>query len=84
VYNLTGTWFTLALALVYVAANIGLPIYYRREHPDEFSILKHVVVPLVGTIGLVLVVFYSVHPLRPGGGGRRQPGNIGGYRGRAR
>jgi amino acid transporter len=63
VYNLTGTWFTLALCPVYVAANIGLPIYYRREHPDEFSVLKHVLVPLIGTIGLVLVVYYSVNPL---------------------
>jgi amino acid transporter len=63
VYNLTGTWFTFALALVYIAANIGLPIYYRREHPDEFSVLKHIVVPAVGTVGLILVVFYSVHPL---------------------
>jgi amino acid transporter len=63
VYNLTGTWFTFALALVYVTANIGLPVYYRREHPDEFSTLKHVVVPALGTIGLILVVFYSVSPL---------------------
>jgi amino acid transporter len=63
VYNLTGTWFTLALAPVYVVANIGLPIYYWREHRDEFSVLKHVLVPLVGSVMLVLVVFYSVHPL---------------------
>jgi amino acid transporter len=63
VYNLTGTWFTLALAPVYVAANVGLFVYYRREHADEFSWLKHALIPLVGTAGLVLVVFYSVHPL---------------------
>lgn len=63
VYNLTGTWFTFALAIVYVAANIGLPIYYKREHPDEFNVFKHIVIPAIGTIGLILVVFYSVHPL---------------------
>lgn len=63
VYNLTGTWFTFALAFVYIVANIGLPVFYRREHPDEFTILKHIVVPLVGSVALILVVYYSVVPL---------------------
>jgi amino acid transporter len=63
VYNLTGTWFTFALAIVYVAANVGLPVYYKREHPDEFNVFKHIVIPAIGTIGLILVVFYSVNPL---------------------
>jgi amino acid transporter len=63
VYNLTGTWFTFALAIVYTAANVGLPIYYKKEHPDEFSLVKHVVVPAIGTLGLVAVVYASVNPL---------------------
>jgi amino acid transporter len=63
VYNLTGTWFTFALALVYTAANVGLPIYYRREHPDEFHVGKHIVIPAVGTLGLIAVVWASVDPL---------------------
>ena len=63
VYNLTGTWFTLALAPVYVAANIGLPVYYWREHRAEFNVLKHIAIPVIGTVMLALVVFYSVHPL---------------------
>ena len=49
VYNITGTWFTFALAPVYIAANIGLFIYYRRNYPQEFSWFKHIVVPLIGT-----------------------------------
>jgi amino acid transporter len=63
VYNLTGTWFTFALAIVYAAANVGLPIYYRREHPEEFNVVKHVVIPAVGTLGLAAVVWASVNPL---------------------
>lgn len=65
VYNLTGTWFTFALAFVYIAANIGLPFYYKREHPEEFSALKHVIVPAIGSVALVVVVYYSVVPLPP-------------------
>jgi amino acid transporter len=63
VYNITGTWFTFALAPVYIAANIGLFVYYRRNFPQELNWFKHVVVPAIGSIALVLVVYYSVNPL---------------------
>ena len=42
VYNITGTWFTFALAPVYIAANIGVFVYYRRNYPDELHWFKHV------------------------------------------
>lgn len=63
VYNITGTWFTFALAPVYAAANIGLFLYYRRNYPGEFNWFKHGVVPLLGTIALGVVVYESVNPL---------------------
>jgi amino acid transporter len=63
VYNVTGTWFTFALAFVYIMANIGLFVFYRREHADEFSWLKHLVIPAIGSVGLAVVVYYSVNPL---------------------
>ncbi|HEX9067047.1 MAG TPA: APC family permease [Streptosporangiaceae bacterium] len=63
VYNVTGTWFTFALAFVYIVANVGLYLFYKREHRDELSVLKHLVVPAIGTIALLVVVYYSVNPL---------------------
>jgi amino acid transporter len=63
VYNLTGTWFTFALAPVYAAANVGLFVYYRRNHPADFHWFKHALVPLIGTLALALVVYESVNPL---------------------
>ncbi len=63
VYNVTGTWFTFALAFVYIMANVGLFLFYRREHADEFSWGKHLVVPAIGSIALAVVVYYSVVPL---------------------
>jgi amino acid transporter len=65
VYNVTGTWFTFALAIVYIMANIGLGVFYRREHPNEFNPIRHIVIPAIGTIALLLVVYYSVRPLPP-------------------
>jgi amino acid transporter len=63
VYNVTGTWFTFALAFVYVVANIGLCVFYRREHPDEFNWFKHLIIPGIGSIALIVVCYYSVVPL---------------------
>ncbi|HEX6932616.1 MAG TPA: APC family permease [Streptosporangiaceae bacterium] len=63
VYNVTGTWFTFALAFVYIVANVGLYVFYKREHADELNFGKHVVIPVIGTIALLVVVYYSVNPL---------------------
>lgn len=63
VYNLTGTWFTFALIPVYIVANIGLYVYYRRERMEEFRIFSHVLIPLVSSIALLAVGYYSLNPL---------------------
>jgi amino acid transporter len=63
VYNITGTWFTFALAPVYAAANVGLYLYVRKHHPGSFNWFKHALVPLAGTVALGFVVYYSLNPL---------------------
>ena len=63
VYNVTGTMFTFALIPVYIAANVGVFVFYRREHPDEFNVLAHVLVPIASSAALVLVGWYSLNPL---------------------
>ena len=65
VYNITGTWFTFALAPVYAAANLGLFVYIRKNHPNDFNWFKHAFVPLIGTVALAFVVYYSLSPLPP-------------------
>jgi hypothetical protein len=51
------------LAFVYIMANIGLGRFYYKEHRDEYSVFKHVIIPAIGSIALVVVVYYSVVPL---------------------
>jgi amino acid transporter len=63
VYNITGTWFTFALAPVYAAANVGLYLYVRKHDPASFNWFKHALVPLAGTVALGFVVYYSLNPL---------------------
>jgi amino acid transporter len=46
-------------------ANIGLCVFYRREHRDEFSWFKHLIIPGIGSVALIVVCYYSVVPLPP-------------------
>jgi hypothetical protein len=46
-----------------VMANIALTAFVRREHPADFNILRHAVVPLVGTLLLIPVLFVTVWPV---------------------
>jgi amino acid transporter len=65
VYNLTGTWFTFALIPVYIMANVGVFWLYRKTHPDEFSWVRHALFPVVSSIALLFVGYYSLNPLPP-------------------
>ena len=41
-----------------VDARLGI-----REHPADFNILRHVIVPLVGTLLLIPVLYVTVYPV---------------------
>jgi amino acid transporter len=63
IFGFLGTIATLAVILLYVMANIALTAFVRREHPADFSILRHAIVPLVGTLLLIPVLFVTVWPI---------------------
>ena len=44
-------------------ANLALTSYIRREHPDDFRVSRHVVVPSIGTLALLPVLFVTVYPV---------------------
>jgi amino acid transporter len=57
-----GTLLTILLLIVYVATCISVPFYYRREHPEEFSIIRHVLVPVIPSIVLLVVIYFQFVP----------------------
>lgn len=65
IFGFLGTIATLAVIVLYVMANSALTAFVRREHPADFSILRHVVVPLVGTLLLIPVLYITVYPVPP-------------------
>jgi amino acid transporter len=58
-----GTITTLAVIVLYIMANLALTAYIRREHRDDFSVWRHGVIPWVGTLALLPVLWVTVWPV---------------------
>jgi amino acid transporter len=56
---------TILIALTYLVSNIALPIYYRREHPDRFSIIKHLILPILGVLAIGFPLWGLIQPNQP-------------------
>jgi amino acid transporter len=61
----SSTMGTILLLVVYFLSNLALPFYYRRYRPQEFSVLKHLVLPVLGMIAVGVPVYYLVKPGQP-------------------
>ncbi len=63
IFAFLSTLAALGVIILYAMANLALTSYIRREHPDEFRVWRHVVVPWVGTLALLPVLFVTVYPV---------------------
>ncbi|MCF4138026.1 hypothetical protein L1856_16875 [Streptomyces sp. Tue 6430] len=55
----------ILILLVYLASNIALPLYYRRYRPQEFRIVRHLVLPAVGALAVLVPLYYLAKPGQP-------------------
>ncbi len=62
IFAFLGTIATLGVIILYSMANVALTSYIRREHPDDFRVWRHVVIPWIGTLALLPVLFITVYP----------------------
>ncbi len=53
VYVFLGTMLGLIFAGIYILVNVACFGYYWRERRDEFNVIKHVVVPIIGVIAMI-------------------------------
>jgi amino acid transporter len=53
VYVFLGTMLGLIFAGIYIAVNLACIGYFWRERRDEFNIIKHLIVPLLGVIAMI-------------------------------
>src|ERR1700689_300601 len=58
----SSTMGTILVLVVYFLSNLALPFYYRRYCPQDFNIVKHVVLPVLGMIAIAVPVYYLVKP----------------------
>jgi amino acid transporter len=56
---------TILVLVVYFAANLALPFYYRRYRPAEFSAVKHAVLPVLGLVAIGVPIYYLCKPPQP-------------------
>jgi amino acid transporter len=56
---------TILILFVYFAANVALPFYYRKYRPNEFSVIKHVILPFLGMVAIAVPIYYLFKPPQP-------------------
>ncbi len=61
-FDESGTMGTILVLVVYFLANLALPFYYRKYRPAEFSVVKHLILPILGMIAIAIPVYYLCKP----------------------
>jgi amino acid transporter len=56
---------TILIALTYLVANLALPVYFHRYHPDRFSPVLHLVLPLLGAAAIGYPLYELIKPGQP-------------------
>jgi amino acid transporter len=64
-FGFLATAFTFGWIIMFATVNVALPSFYRKEHPAEFSTVKHIVFPLIGTVSLIPALAAPLLPLLP-------------------
>jgi amino acid transporter len=64
-FGVGGIMITFGMIFVYGCGLVAVPIFYLREHRDEFNWMLHGILPALGIISLAPVAYYSVVPFPP-------------------
>lgn len=60
-----GFMVSVAFGIIYLLTNFALVNYIRKYTPHEFSLVRHVLIPLVAVLGVGYALYRTVHPLPP-------------------
>jgi amino acid transporter len=64
-YDFLGSILGLGIIVLYILMNIGLILYFRRSYRDEFSPLRHALLPVVGSLLMLLPIYGQLWPIPP-------------------
>ena len=62
-FNLLGTTGTFAYIPIFILMNVAAFSYFRRVHPEEFSVVQFVICPIISTAALLTIGYNSIVPL---------------------
>jgi amino acid transporter len=64
-YAESSTMGTILVLFVYVLTAVSLPVFMRRHHRDAFSVIRHVGIPALGALALVIPFIELFEPGQP-------------------
>lgn len=62
-FNVLGTTGTFAYIPIFIMMTLAAFLFFRRKHPEEFSIWQHAIFPIISTAALLVVGYKSIVPL---------------------
>jgi amino acid transporter len=64
-YAECSTLATIVILFVYFLTMVSLPVFMWRRHRDSFSVLRHVVIPVLGSVTLIVPFVELCQPGQP-------------------
>jgi amino acid transporter len=61
-FGFAGTLGTIPIILTYMLTNLALPVYVIRYHRSELDIVRHILMPIVGTLVMLFPLWGLVQP----------------------
>jgi amino acid transporter len=54
---------TWEIVIIYILINLALIVFYRRDYPAEFSILRHGILPVIASVIMLLSIYGLLWPV---------------------
>ena len=64
-YDFLGSILGLGIIVLYILMNIGLIVYFHRSYRDEFSPVRHGLLPVLGSLLMLLPIYGQLWPIPP-------------------
>jgi amino acid transporter len=64
-FGFAGTLGAIPIILIYMLTNLALPIYVMRYHRSELNIIRHIMMPIVGTLVMLFPLWGLIQPGQP-------------------
>ncbi|MGC1359878.1 MAG: APC family permease [Silvibacterium sp.] len=61
-FGFAGTLGTIPIVLTYMLTNLALPVYVIRYHRSELDILRHILLPVAGTVVMLFPLWGLIQP----------------------